>query len=63
LVFDVLEIVVALEANAYDRHLKMLDAIDDEDARQGFEIIVREEKMQLESHSEVQHQNAQEVTL
>ncbi len=47
----VLGISMGLEANAYDRYLKMLDLSEGEDAKEVFRTIAREEKGHLEKLS------------
>ncbi len=44
---EILHMALALEANAYDRYLQMIDAAEDEDARDIFKMIAREEKAHL----------------
>jgi rubrerythrin len=43
----VLNLAMGLEANAYDRYLKMMDKALDEDSRDVFETVAREEKGHL----------------
>ncbi len=45
---EVLEIALALETNAYDRYLKMIDLVDDEEARDVFRVLSAEEKKHLD---------------
>jgi rubrerythrin len=47
----VLELCLALEANAYDLHLKMGDRVKDEGSRQVFRVLAVEEKAHLEQLS------------
>ncbi len=44
---EILHMALALEANAYDRYLQMVDAADKEDAKDIFRMIAREEKIHL----------------
>ncbi|MFV1957429.1 MAG: ferritin family protein [bacterium] len=44
---EILHMALALEANAYDRYLQMINAADDEDAKDIFRMIAREEKDHL----------------
>jgi rubrerythrin len=43
----VLNLAIGLEANAYDRYLKMMEKAADEDSRDVFETVAREEKGHL----------------
>jgi rubrerythrin len=47
---------IALEANAYDRYLKMVDISEDEDAKEVFRTIAREEKNHLDKLSQLMDQ-------
>ena len=47
-VTEILELGLELEANAYDRYLKMLDAAADSSSREVFRTIAKEEKQHLE---------------
>lgn len=44
---QMLELAIGLEANAYDRYLKMVDVSENEDAKEVFRIIAKEEKEHL----------------
>jgi rubrerythrin len=44
---EVLDFALGLEANAYDRYLKMVDGAGDDDTREVFRTIAREEKEHL----------------
>ena len=44
---QVLEFAIGLEANAYDRYLKMVDVSESEDAREVFRTIAKEEREHL----------------
>ena len=44
---QILELTIGLEAKAYDRYLKMVDASENEDAKEVFRIIAKEEKEHL----------------
>ncbi len=46
---EILHMALALEANAYDRYLQMISAAEDEDAKDIFRMIAREEKAHLRS--------------
>ena len=45
---EVLEIALALETNAYDRYLKMIELVEDEQAKEVFRVLSREEKGHLD---------------
>jgi len=45
---DVLEVSLALEANAHDLHLRMADRMKDEGSRQAFRVLSVEEKAHLD---------------
>jgi len=49
----ILAISMGLEANAYDRYLKMVDVSNSEDAREVFRTIAKEEKKHLERLSKL----------
>ncbi len=44
---EVLNLAMGLEANAYDRYLKMMEKSLDEDSRDVFETVAREERGHL----------------
>jgi rubrerythrin len=44
---QMLELSIGLEANAYDRYLKMVDVSENEDAKEVFRAIAKEEKEHL----------------
>jgi len=44
---QLLELAIGLEANAYDRYLKMVDVSEDETAKEVFRTIAKEEKEHL----------------
>lgn len=45
---EVLEFALAMETNAYDRYLKMIELVEDEQAREVFRVLSREEKKHLD---------------
>jgi rubrerythrin len=45
---EVLEIALVLETNAYDRYLKMMDLVEDDQALELFRTLSREEKNHLD---------------
>ncbi len=59
---QVLELAIGLEANAYDRYLKMVDVSEKEDAKEVFRTIAKEEKEHLKRLGiflDQQHQDEQ----
>ena len=50
---QVLEFTLGLESNAYDRYLRMLDAVEDEASKEVFRGIAREEKGHLKKLAEL----------
>lgn len=50
---QVLELAIGLEANAYDRYLKMVDVSENEDAKEVFKTIAKEEKGHLRKLGEL----------
>lgn len=45
---EMLEVALALETNAYDRYLKMIDLVKDDQARDLFRVLSAEEKKHLD---------------
>lgn len=50
---EILHMALAMEANAYDRYLQMIDATEDEDAKDIFKMIAGEERAHLKSLSDL----------
>jgi len=50
---QVVELAIGLEANAYDRYLKMVDVSKNKDAKEMFRTIAKEEKFHLKKLSEL----------
>ena len=44
---DILDLAIGMEANAFDRYQKMMEAADDPDSREVFSVIAGEEKRHL----------------
>jgi rubrerythrin len=55
---QILEQTIGLEANAYDRYLKMVDVSEDEATREVFKAIAEEEKGHLKKLGELLDQEA-----
>jgi rubrerythrin len=50
---QLLELAIGLEANAYDRYLKMVDVAESGDVKEVFRTIAREEKEHLKKLGEL----------
>jgi len=50
-IVQILEFSIALETNAYDLYLRMMEKMPEEKSRKVFDLLVREERLHLESLS------------
>ncbi len=56
---DILDLAIGMEANAYDRYLKMMDASAQADSREVFRTIAGEEKKHLARLADLRENQAQ----
>ncbi len=59
---QILELAIGLEANAYDRYLKMVDVSENEDVKEVFRTIAKEEREHLKKLATLMDQQSPDQT-